>query len=380
MWGNAIKIARIQGFDIKIDASWVLIATLIVWSLSSGYFPVQLPGARPFTLVTMAVVAMLGLFGSLILHELSHAIVARRFDLLVSNITLFLFGGVAELKSEPNCSRSELWIAIAGPVASLSIALAIWITAQAAFIAGLPNTVYEVLSYLALINFVLALFNILPAFPMDGGRVLRAWLWGRSGDLLAATRRATAVSTVFAYGLIVLGLCFFFAGAVAEGLWPALIGLFLLSAARASLAELETKVAFRGRQVADLMTRNPWTVRPDQSVSDIVDRMFLEHGISFAPVVENGVLLGYVDLATVRKIDRENWNTTKVEDVLERTDAKNTVPITMESLDLILRMQKTDRHKFLVVEERKLVGVITLSDMLALLRVFSSLPRPRARR
>lgn len=128
------------------------------------------------------------------------------------------------------------------------------------------------------------------------------------------------------------------------------------------------------------MTRNPWTVRPDQSVSDIVDRMFLEHGISFAPVVENGVLLGYVDLATVRKIDRENWNTTKVEDVLERTDAKNTVPITMESLDLILRMQKTDRHKFLVVEERKLVGVITLSDMLALLRVFSSLPRPRARR
>jgi len=370
MWGNAARIARIQGFDIKIDASWLLIATLIVWSLSTAYFPVQLPGASPLTLFAMAVIGMLGLFGSLILHELAHAVVARHFGLLVSGITLFLFGGVAELQSEPASSRSDFWIAIAGPVASLCIALAIWFSAQATGFVGLPDAVQIVLSYLAWINLVLALFNMLPAFPMDGGRVLRAWLWGQSGDLLTATRRTTTVSNIFAYGLVVLGLYSVFGGATAAGLWPALIGLFLLFASRGSLAHLETKTAFQGRQVADLMTRDPWTVHPDQSLSEIVDRVFLEHGVSFSPVVENDVLLGYVDLQMVRKMDREHWATTKVEDVLESIGERNTVPSKMASLDLISMMQKTGQHKFLVTEGRGLVGVITLSDMLALLRVF----------
>lgn len=367
MWGNAIKVAQLRGFDIKIDASWLLIATLIVWSLATAYFPSQMPGAQGTALLVMAVVAMLGLFGSLLLHELAHAIVARRFGLRVSGITLFLFGGVAELQSEPLSGSTEFWIAIAGPVASIGIALIFWFSNILAQLVGLPDAVRLVLSYLAVINLILALFNLLPAFPMDGGRILRAWLWARSGDLLASTRIAVTVSSTLAYGLVALGLLSAFSGSVAAGLWPALIGLFLLATSRATLTKLEAEVAFDGRTVASLMTPDPRTARPEQSLSELVNRVFLEHSISFAPVVEHGTLLGYVDTRIVHKIDREHWTTTSVEDVVENTASDNTVSYDMKALDLMKQIQQTGRRKFLVVDVQGLIGVITLSDMLAVL-------------
>tara|TARA_R110002049_G_scaffold188402_2_gene356854 strand:- start:62781 stop:63905 length:1125 start_codon:yes stop_codon:yes gene_type:complete len=369
MWGNSLKIARLQGFDIKVDASWLLIAALIVWSLATAYFPTQMPDAQMPTLLVMAVGAMLGLFASLILHELAHAIIARRFGLQVSGITLFLFGGVAELQSEPLSGKTEFWIAIAGPVASLCVALAFWVCAHLANLLGAPAPLGAVVSYLALLNLVLALFNLLPAFPMDGGRVLRAWMWARSGDLLSATRRAVTISTAFAYGLMALGLYTAFSGAIAGGLWPVLIGLFLLAASRSALVGLETEVALDGRSVANLMTPNPRTVDPDLSLSALVNQVFLKYAISFIPVVENGVLLGYVDTKIVQKIDREHWTTTKVEDVVENSSDDNTVAHDMTAMDLMKQIAKTGRRKFLVVDASGLVGVISLSDMIAVLNV-----------
>ncbi len=376
MWGNALKIARIRGFDIKVDASWFLIAALIVWSLATAYFPTELPGAYTTTLVASAVVAMLGLFASLILHELAHAEVAGHFGLRISGITLFLFGGVAEMQSEPASGISEFWIAIAGPVASLCLALAFWFSAEIAEVTRSPAPAIMVLNYLAWINLLLAIFNLLPAFPMDGGRVLRAWLWTRSGNLLAATRRATTISAIFAYGFMCLGLIAAFSGAMATGLWPILIGLFLLVTSRTALAQLETKTALDRRTVAELMTRQPWTAHPDQTLSDLVNRVFLEHGISFVPVVENGTLLGYVDLQIVRKIDRENWTTTTVDDVIESVDAGNTVPPQLAGLDLLSLVMKTGRRKFIVADQNELLGVITLSDVLAYLNVFREVAVP----
>ncbi|WP_339759696.1 site-2 protease family protein [uncultured Sulfitobacter sp.] len=369
MWGKAIKITQLRGFDIKIDASWLLIAALMVWSLSTTYFPSQLPDADRPTIWAISVIAMLGLFGSLLLHELAHAIVARRFGVEVSGITLFLFGGVAELQSEPLSGNTEFWIAIAGPFASLAIALAFWFIELLAYFAGLSEAVQSVLSYLAIINLVLALFNLLPAFPMDGGRVLRAWLWARSGDLLVSTRTAVTVSTFFAYGLIALGLYGVFSGSMVSGMWPVLIALFLLATSRATLIQLETRVALDGRTVASLMTHDPWTVDPSLSLSELVNRVFLKRSISFAPVVENDTLLGYVDTQIVHKIDREHWTTTIVEDVVEPTAPDNTVSFDMMALDLFKLMQKTGRRKFLVVGAHGLVGVITLSNMMALLNV-----------
>ena len=369
MWGNAIRIARIHGFEIKVDASWLLIAALIVWSLATAYFPVEFPDARTPALLVMAVAAMLGLFGSLIVHELAHAIVARRFGLRISGITLFLFGGVAELQSEPVSGATEFWIAIAGPFASFCLALGFWFSALVSDIIGLPAAALSIFGYLAVINLVLALFNLLPAFPMDGGRVLRAWLWTRSGDLVMSTRHAVTVSNVIAYGVIALGLYAVFSGALAAGLWPILIGLFLLATSRASLARLETEVAFDGRTVATFMTRDPWTARVDQSLSDLVNNVFMEHAITFAPVLEDGTLLGYVDTQIVRKIDREHWTTVMVEDVIENVNNDNSVSCDMTGLDLMARIMKTGRRKFLVVDAEGLAGVITLTDVLAVINV-----------
>ncbi|MBJ3763692.1 site-2 protease family protein [Maribius pontilimi] len=370
MWGSGIRIARLRGFDIRIDASWLLIAALIVWSLSTAYFPAQMPGAAPATLIVVATVAMLGLFASLILHEMAHATVAEHFGLRISGITLFVFGGIAELRSEPTSGASEFWIAIAGPIASLALALAFWFSAQVVALGGGWPTVQLVLGYLAWINMVLALFNLLPAFPMDGGRVLRAWLWARSGDLLGATRRAVGISAGFAYALMALGLFTVFSGAIAAGLWPILIGLFLLATSRATLGRLEAQAALDGRTVADLMTPHPWTTTPDRTLSELVEKVVLEHGASFVPVVEHGVLLGYVDLQIVRKIGREHWAHTTVDDVIESAAPDNTVAPEMDGLELLQKITRTGRRKFLVARGTRLQGVITVTDLMAYLSAF----------
>jgi len=370
MWGNAMTIARIWGFEIKIDASWILIASLIVWSLATVHFPSELPDASRVTLVAAALVAMLGLFAGLILHELAHSVIARRLGVRVSGITLFLFGGVAELQNEPASGAREFWIALAGPVASLGVALGCWAAAVVTGLAGGPDSARVVLSWLAGLNLILALFNMLPAFPMDGGRVLRAWLWDRSGDLLAATRRAVAVSNLFAYGFMGLGVYAALVGGLASGLWPILIGLFVLTTARATLARLEADKALDGRRVGDLMTRDPWTAHPGMTLSHLVNRVFLDHGVSFVPVVEDGVLLGYVEARMLRNIDREHWATTTVNDVIESTSADNTVAPGLAATDLMALIIKTGRRKFLVAEAGQLAGVISMSDLLSYLAVF----------
>jgi Zn-dependent protease/predicted transcriptional regulator len=375
MWGKPVTIARVMGFDIKIDASWLLIASLIVWSLATNFYPVELPGTDLGTLLIMSVISMLTLFASLILHELAHAIVARHYGLRIIGITLFLFGGVAELQSEPVSSGSEFWIAIAGPVASIVLAAVFGACGQLAFQMDLPQPVQLVFGYLATINLVLALFNLLPAFPMDGGRILRAWLWARSGDLHGATRKAATVSTGFAYAFVALGLVAVFNGAQAAGLWPVLIGLFLLAASRNALFRNESATALHGRTVADLMTRYPKTAHPGQSLSDLVNRVFLRHSITFAPVVEDGILLGYVDLHLVGKIDREHWATTTVDDVIENAGPANTVAPGLPAQGLLDLVSQTGQRKFIVAEEQRLLGVVTLTDLLAHLRVAREIRR-----
>lgn len=196
MWSQPVRIARLAGFDIKIDANWLLIAALIVWSLATGYFAQRFPGGRQETLLLMAVVAMLGLFASLIRHEMAHALVARQFDVPTTGITFF-FGGVADFASEPTQPRDEFYISIVGPLASLFLALFFWSSAHlASEHLGWPLSA-AVLHYLAITNLTLALFNLLPAFPLDGGRVFRALLWARSSDLIRATRQAVSVSSIF---------------------------------------------------------------------------------------------------------------------------------------------------------------------------------------
>lgn len=369
MWAKAVRIARIGDANIRIDASWLLISALIVWSLATAYFPAKLPGAPQSTYLGMAGIAMLGVLGSLILHELAHVTMAGWLGVDMPHITLFLFGGVADVDPKPANYESEFWIAIAGPVASLCFAVACWLVALVAQGLGLPFPVQSVLIYLALFNLVLALLNLLPAFPTDGGRIVRAWFWARSGSLLAATRMASRLTAGIAYGAIIVGLFVGYQTAPALGLWAILVSVFLLSASHKIATNAEKTTPQNWQSVADLMTADPHTARPDQTLSHLVNRVFLERGVSFVPVVEQDVLLGYVDFQMVRKIDREHWTTTTVEDVIETASTENTVSPDVNGLDLLSRIFTTGHRKYMVANDNGLVGVITLSDLVGVLQL-----------
>lgn len=363
MFSNAVKLFSISGFDVKVDPSWLLIASLVTWSLSQQYFPNILPDANHATYVTMALFGMLGLFGSLLLHELAHCVVARRLGVPIKSITLFIFGGMAHFETEPSSARDELWIAVAGPVMSMFLAVILWLFARAAVAAGISGAAFEVISYLAMINLVLALFNLVPAFPLDGGRILRAYLWKRSGNVLSATQIAARSGSIFAYFLMCLGILALFQGALLAGLWQLLIGGFVLIAARASYVSQRARAVFEGKSVADLMTRNAITVGPEMKLTEFAHDIVLTHNVTFVPVVEADVLLGHIEQSVLARIDRENWETTRVGDVFVGLEADSMVSPDLLVTDLFNIISSTGHRKFMVVTDHQLLGIITLADL-----------------
>ena len=385
MFGHSIKLFDLFGFEIKIDASWLLIAALIVWSLSSGYFPQVLPGLTQTGYLALSVVAMLGLFGSLILHELAHSLVARRHGLRIGGITLFLFGGVAELVEDPKSAASEFWIAIAGPVMSFALA-ALFSLAALAMGEGLLGIV---LAHLGSINLVLAVFNLLPAFPLDGGRVLRAWLWARSGDMLDATRKASGAGSVLAFGLMALGVFSALSGGGIGGAWLVLIGFFVLNASRGAYQRLLMQDSLKGRRVAEVMTPDPWTATPDMTLAEVAEDVMIAHAISFVPVVRGGAVLGYVDAQVLRATPRADWPNRLVQDVMAPVDDSCLVPPRMTAEDALTLLAQGPHRKLIVVEGRALRGIVSLRDLMDHIAMVQALgggarppgkPGPRARR
>lgn len=363
MFSNAITIFSVNRIDVRVDPSWLIIAALITWTLSRNFFPQVIPDAPPIVHLSMAIIAMLGLFGSLLLHELAHSFVALRLGNSIKYITLFLFGGVAELEEGNSSARTRILVAAAGPAMSLCLAVAFQMLEQMAMQIGLTAPLVEILSYLAMVNLVLAVFNLLPAFPLDGGRILRAVLWARSGDMLKATRTATKTSAVLAYTLVTLGVLAALQGAVVAGLWQIIIGGFILFVARASYSQELTKQALAGRTVADLMTAEPSTVSPEMMLSELVDQVISRKHLTFIPVVEDDVLLGRIDLSVLSGIERENWSTTRVGDVFVGLNQCATIRADVPLENMFETIAKTGRRKFLVMSDHRLVGVITFADL-----------------
>jgi Zn-dependent protease/CBS domain-containing protein len=368
MFSNSVKIFSLMGFDVKLDPSWALIAALITWGLSREYFPHTVPGLTPQTYLIMALAAMLCFFASLLLHEMAHSVVARRYGIEIKGITLFIFGGVAELGREPDSAAAEFWVALAGPAMSFALSAGFWILTQVSLLTVGP-ALTEVLAYLALINLILALFNLVPAFPLDGGRVLRAWLWNRSGDILSATETASKSGAVFGGLLMVIGVMSLFRGGLAAGLWYLMIGLFVLGSARASYQSQLAQAVFDGKTVAHLLTRDPVTVSPDMTIKSFINDVLLKRHMTFVPVVEDGVILGHIDHHLIAGIDRENRATTRVGDVYAGLQKTDTVSPDLPLQDLMTRIAKTGQRKFLVLADHRLVGVITLSDLTRYLRM-----------
>ncbi|PXW72081.1 Zn-dependent protease [Loktanella sp. PT4BL] len=367
MFTSAIRLFNVGGFEIKLDPSWFLIAALITWSLATQYFPVALPGLADTNYILLAVLAMLGFFTSLLLHELAHSVVARSYGVRIRGITLFLFGGVAELETEVPSAKVEFRVAIAGPAMSIVLGVLFWMLAGASQAVMISPALPSVLAYLGTVNIVIAVFNMLPAFPMDGGRVLRAYLWARRGDLLSATRTAATSGRILAYGLIALGAYTVFLGAGPSGLWYVLIGFFVLAAARSAYQNQLMQSTFSGKTVSAVMIRDPVVVSPELTLSEFVNQVMLKHRVSFVPVVADGVLIGQIDKDVLSAIDRDHWTNTRVGDVFAGLDVAVTIPSDMAVRALLELISQTGVRKFMVVDDHKLMGVVTLANLIGYL-------------
>lgn len=367
MFGRSIPLFRLAGFQVGVDWSWLILAVLISWTLSVGLFPYYYPGLAPGTYWAMGVIAALGLFASIILHELAHSLVARRYDLPIRGITLFIFGGVAQMEREPDRPSVEFRVAIAGPIASFAVALACLLLARAAGAAGLGVPVVGILAYLATINGILALFNLVPAFPLDGGRMLRAALWHWKGSLRQATRIASAIGSGFGIALIVLGVWRVLTGDFIGGMWWFLIGMFVRFAAQASYQQVLVREGLRGVPVRRIMTADPITVPADISVQALIDDYLYRHHHKMLPVVEEDRLVGCISIKDIKQVPREEWAATTVARIMQPCSAATAIAPDADAMEVLTTMSRTQNSRYLVMEGDRLVGVLTLKDMLKFL-------------
>ena len=367
MFGRSIPLLRLAGFQVGIDWSWLILAVLIAWTLSVGVFPSYYPDLTPGLYWSMGVIAALGLFASIILHELAHSLVARRHGLLIRGITLFVFGGVAEMEAEPDRPEVEFRVAIAGPIASFLVAIGFWLFAQAALVAGMGVPVVGVLDYLATINVVLAVFNLVPAFPLDGGRVLRAALWRWKGNLRWATRIAAGIGGGFGIALIALGAFRVVTGDFTGGMWWFLIGLFVRIAAQGSYQQVLVREGLRGVPVRRIMTATPTAVPPSINIAQLIDDYIYRYQHKMFPVVEDGRLAGCVSMRDIKAMPRERWASTTVSAIMQPCSAATAIRPDADALEALSVMNRTQNGRLLVIEGDRLVGVVTLKDMLKFL-------------
>jgi len=367
MFGRRIKLFKLLGFSVSVDASWIVIATLVTWSLATGLFPNQYKDLPTRTYWLMGAVGALGLFGSIIFHELCHSLVARKYGLSMKGITLFIFGGVAEMDDEPPSARAEFMMAIAGPVSSVILAFVFFGVYFIGVITGWSPPANGIVGYLAMINGVLAVFNLVPAFPLDGGRVLRAALWSWSGDVRRATRTASRIGSGFGTILVVAGIWQVLVGNFVGGMWWFLIGMFLRGAANSSYRQLVTRQALRGEPISRFMETNPVTVSPSTSLSDLVDDYVYRYHFKMFPVVDDGRLVGCITTRQIKEIPRDRWSHIPVSEIASQCSVENTIRAGADSMEALAAMSKAGVSRLIVVDGDRLEGIISLKDMLEFL-------------
>jgi Zn-dependent protease len=388
--GSGLRLGRIAGIEIHADWSLLIIFLLIANSLALGLFPEWHPDWGPGLIWATAVGAAAALFASVLAHELSHALVGRAWGITVRRITLFVFGGVAQMEQEPPNWRAELWMAIVGPVTSAVLGVLSFFAAgvsvgpteaeladPARLFASL-GVGGTLLLWLGQVNLALAAFNLVPAFPLDGGRVLRALMWGASGDLRRATRWASGVGQAFAWFLMATGVAMMLGarvpllgGGLVGGLWVAFIGWFLNNAAALSYRQLVIREALRDVPVSRLMLTQIATVPPELSVSALVDRHLLRSDQRAFPVVADGRLEGMVCLREVRKLDRAAWDKTAVRDIMVPADKLAFAGPHEDAGEVLSRLAGRDLNQLPVLEDGRVRGLVRREDILKWLALYA---------
>jgi len=371
----SISLGRIAGIPIGLHFSWFLIAALITLSLAAQFRAVQ-PDWDTATVWSISLLTAVLFFVSLVLHELAHAMVARARGIPVRSITLFALGGIAQITRDATSAAAEFQIAVVGPIVSVLIGIVGIAAAQSLgwSAMGASETVAgAILGWLGSINVVLAVFNLLPAYPLDGGRILRAALWGLYRDGERATRESARVSQVIAGALIVIGVIQFFMGAGFGGLWLAFIGWFLLLAAQAAYVQAALPRLLRGVRVADIMADDCSTVDAGTSLRVVVDEVILRSGRRCVIVQGNSRVLGLVTPSEVRAVDRSRWTELTVRDVMRPIEQLRTVTPDMDAAEALIAMARADVNQLPVVAEGHLRGMVSRGQILRLLQARSEL-------
>jgi Zn-dependent protease/CBS domain-containing protein len=364
MGRGSFPIGTIAGIKIALHPTWLIIALLITLTLGAGDLPSRFPGWPPLAYAALGAGVAILFFASVLAHELSHALVARRFGIGVRDITLFIFGGAATMERDAETPREEALVSLAGPACSLVIAAAL---------IGLSALIQHshvgiIAGWLGVLNLSLALFNVIPAFPMDGGRVLRAVLWRWRGDRFLATRGAAAVGRAFGYLLIVIGVWWALVGSLGN-VWLALIGWFISNAAGATVTQMSIQRSMAGIRVRDVMDAQPASISPNTSVEDLVnERLARGESRSFLVRHDDGGLAGIVTLSDVQRVARDDWPAARVTDIMTRYDklARIGPDDQLEKALEVLQEQEVNQLPVVEPDGRTVVGLLTRAGILRL--------------
>ena len=368
---GSLRVGQIAGIDIYINVSWIVILVLLTWSLAVSWFPSIYPGWSVGTYWIVSLIAAILLFVSVLLHELAHSVVARARGLPVHNITLFIFGGISNIEQEPTSAGVEFQMAVVGPVVSILIGIVCFLLLLP--IRGTNSPVAGILGYLALTNVALGIFNLIPGFPLDGGRVLRSIIWRVTGSLRKATRIATIVGEVIAYLFILGGIWLFFTGDIIGGIWIGFIGWFLLSSARAANSQVMLQSMFRGVKVSQVMNPAPITVPANISLQKLVDEYFLPRGLRSVLVTQGDQLAGLITLSDIRHVPREQWAQTPVGYAMIPLDRLRVVYPEQNLNDVMPLIVGQDVNQLPVVQDGRVVGVLSRDSIMRFLEIRRSL-------
>jgi len=367
LFGKSFRIGRIFGIAIEIDFSWFIIFILVAWSLSKGYFPYNYPDIPVHYYWIMGVMASLLLFVSVLLHELSHSYVAIKKGIPIEKITLFIFGGVASISREPKRPGVEFVIAAAGPICSYILMLIFWLISTSL---EQGSASYAVIKYVYFINGLLATFNLIPGFPLDGGRLLRSALWHFTGNLQKSTLIASNVGKAFAIFLIVYGFLNIMAGRLFSGLWFVVIGFFLKNAALQSYEQMVISKFLSDLTVGKVMSKGVVSIGSGIPVTELIEKYFLHYHFDCFPVVSGGDTIGVVRMSDVVKAPRDKWPTTTVEEVMQKDVSALTVAPDDGVENALHKMAREGKGWLLVLNaDQSIAGVLTRSDIMHLLKV-----------
>lgn len=358
-----IRIGKVAGTPIYLDYSWFAIFFLLAWTIGFISMPGVYPGLSQLEYLFLGTLSALLLFVSILLHELAHSVVAKRSGLKIGRITLYLLGDVSQLENEPNNPSLELKMVMAGPLTSLAISLLVGVGWLFAFLMNLATLVQAPLLYVALLNAAVAGFNLIPALPLDGGRLLRSLLWKRNGDILRSTVVASNVGRVFAYTLVFFGIFTMIFVDFVSGAWLLLIGWFILSSAASSLRQVIVQEDLRGVRVADLMTRNVESVTPEMGLESLSEEFMRTKHTGFS-VVSNGELVGCVTLGDLRKVKKGSWAATKTGEIMTPREKLVTAIGGDSAVDMMASMNQRNIGRVFVIDGGKIVGIVTRSDIL----------------